>query len=272
LELTGMPRNATGLPNTLHSAILQGKRVLVTRPHAQAVDLVHRLQALGAVPITFPTIRIEAPADHYAGLDAALRQLATFDWVVFTSVNGVVHVWQRLAALALDTQTFIPLRLAAIGPATADALVTRGVRVDVVPERYVAEALLTAIPHPAGQRFLLPRAAGARDTLQVGLLAAGAEVVEVHAYRTLPAELSPEALAALEHGIDVLTFTSSSTVRHFVAQVGAERAQALTTRAVVVAIGPITAHTAHELGLPVHAVATEYTIGGLVEALVAATQ
>jgi uroporphyrinogen-III synthase len=271
-ELTGMSHNATIPPNTSSRAILGGKRVLVTRPQAQASDLVHRLQELGAVPITLPTIRIVAPADNYAGLDVALRQLATFDWAVFTSVNGVVSVWQRLTVLGLDAQAFTHLRLAAIGPVTAEALVGRGLRVEVLPDHYVAEALLSAIPHPAGQRFLLPRAAEARDTLHIGLVTAGAEVVEVHAYRTLPAELSPEALEVLEHGIDILTFTSSSTVRNFVAQVGAARAQALASRAVVVAIGPITANTAHELGLRVDAVASEYTIAGLVQALVAATQ
>lgn len=263
-----MPHNATRPPSPSPHALLQGKRVLVTRPHAQASDLVHRLQELGAVPIALPTIRIVAPADAYAGLDAALRQLATFDWIVFTSVNGVVHVWQRLAALGLDPQAVARVRLAAIGPATAEALRERGMGVVVVPERYVAEALLEAIPAPAGQRFLLPRAAGARDALHIGLCAAGATVVEVHAYDTVAAEFSAEALALLDHGVDVLTFTSSSTVRNFVAQVGAERAQALATQAVVVAIGPITADTAHEFGLRVDAVATEYTIAGLVQALV----
>jgi uroporphyrinogen-III synthase len=267
-----MPGNTSKRFDASYSAPLRGKRVLVTRPRAQAGELVRRLRALGAVPIAFPTICIAPPTDHYVALDAALRQLATFDWVVFTSVNGVMHVWRRITALGLDARTFAPVRLAAIGPATAEALVERGLRVAVVPDRYVAEALLAAIPRPAGQRFLLPRAAGARDTLQTGLLAAGAEVVEVYAYRTVPAELSPRALVILDSGVDVLTFTSSSTVRHFVAQVGAERAQALAMRALVVAIGPITAATAHELGLRVDVVAPEHTMAGLVEALIAACQ
>jgi uroporphyrinogen-III synthase len=258
--------------DTSHGIILQGKRVLVTRPHAQASDLVHRLLALGAIPLTFPTINIVAPADNYAALDAALRQLAAFDWAVFTSVNGVIHVWLRLAALGLNTQGLPPLRVAAIGPTTADALRERGVQVTLVPHRYVAEALLEAMPAPVGQRFLLPRAAGARDLLHSGLVAAGAEVVEVHAYRAVPAPLAPEARAELETGVDVLTFTSSSTVQNFVDQIGADQVQRLVARAMVVAIGPITARTAHELGLRVDAVATEYTIAGLVEALVTAAQ
>jgi uroporphyrinogen-III synthase len=259
-------------PDTAHGPILQGKRVLVTRPHAQAGDLVHRLLALGAIPLTFPTISIAAPADNYAALDAALRHLTAFDWVVFTSVNGVIHVWLRLAALGLHPQSLLPVRVAAIGPATADALQERGVQVAVVPDRYVAEALLEAIPTPAGQRFLLPRAAGARDLLHSGLVAAGAEVTEVHAYQAVPAALSPEARAELDNGVDVLTFTSSSTVQNFVDQLGADQAQRLAARAMVVAIGPITAQTAHEMGLRVDAVATEYTIAGLVQALVGAAQ
>jgi uroporphyrinogen-III synthase len=252
--------------------VLHNKRVLVTRPYSQAGDLMQRLQELGAVPILFPTIQIGPPADHYRGLDNALRQLPTFHWVVFTSVNGVGHVWQRLATLGLDVQALHGVRVAAIGPATAAALTERGVPVEVVPERYVAEALLTAIPAPAGQRILLPRAAGARDILQVGLQAAGAEVVEVHAYRALPAALTPEVTAALERGVDVLTFTSSSTVQNFVTQIGVERARTLAAQAVVVVIGPITASTASTLGLRVDVVATAYTIAGLVEALVTATQ
>ena len=250
--------------------ILEGKRILVTRTPEQAADLAQRLQALGAIPLVFPTIRIVPPADHYAALDAALQQLATFNWVVFTSVNGVLHVWQRLQALGITPQALTHLRLAAIGPATAAALRTRGLHVEVIPERYVAEALLEVIPSPAGQRFLLPRAALARSTLRTRLQAAGAEVVEVPAYHTVPAPLTPETLAALAAGVDALTFTASSTVRNFVTQVGSEHAQALAARALVVVIGPITAATARELGLRVDAIASEYTIAGLVDALVMA--
>ena len=166
------------------------------------------------MPIVVPTIDIVPPADAYAALDAELRDLSTFDWVVFTSVNGVLHVWERLAALG-SLRTFASVQVAAIGPATAEALQSRQIHVALVPERYVAEALLDALPHPAGQRFLLPRAAGSRDTLRTGLEAAGAEVVEVHAYQTIQEEPSSEAFAALDTGVDVLTFTSSSTVRIF---------------------------------------------------------
>lgn len=261
-----MPRHDDG-SHDVSPGTLCGKRILVTRARAQAQELVTRLQELGAIPIVFSVIHIGPPVDNYAALDAALRQLATFDWVVFTSVNGVVHVWERLAALGLEAEAFATVRLAAVGRATAVALTARGHQVAVMPERYVAEALLEVMPHPAGQRFLLPLADLARDTLRVGLQAVGAEVVEVQAYSTVLAQPSPEALAALETGVDVLTFTSSSTVRNFVEQVGQSRAQALAAQARVVTIGPITAATAREFGLRVDVVATEHTIAGLVDAM-----
>jgi uroporphyrinogen-III synthase len=261
----------SSLNPALHGDTLQGKRVLVTRAREQASDFEHRLQALGAIPLAFPTIQIVPPTDHYAALDGALQQLSSFDWAVFTSVNGVMHVWHRLDALGLASDAFAPLRLAAIGPATAEALSAHGLDVQVVPERYVAESLLEAIPNPAGQRFLLARADMARDTLRTGLQAAGAEVVEVPAYHTLRVEPSSDALAVLDAGVEFVTFTASSTVHHFIEQVGIERAQALAAQARVVAIGPITAATARERGLRVDIVATDYTIAGLVDAILQAT-
>ena len=247
---------------------LQGKRILVTRAQAQAHDLETRLQALGATALAFPTIHITPPRDGYAALDAALRELATFDWVVFTSVNGVDHVWQRMAVLGLDDHVFTRLQLAAIGPATAAELAARGLQSVVVPKRFVAEALLEVMPDPAGKRFLLPRAALARDTLRTGLQRAGAQVVEASAYDTILPEPSSETLAEIEAGVDVLTFTASSTVRNFVAQLGQARARSLADRAQVAVIGPITAETARNLGLRIDVEASEYTIGGLVAALV----
>jgi uroporphyrinogen-III synthase len=243
---------------------------LVTRAREQADGLESRLRARGAIPIVFPAIRFAPPADNYAALDATLQQLATFDWAIFTSVNGVTHVCQRLEVLGLDVSALAQVHLAAIGPATAEALAARGLTAAVMPERYVAEALLEALPNPAGQRFLSPRADIARDALRLGLQAARAEVVEVPAYHTVCVEPSEEALVALDTGVDVLTFTSSSTVHNFVAQVGRARAKAMADGARVAVIGPITADTARELGLRVDIVATTYTIAGLVEAIEAA--
>ncbi|MDQ7029779.1 MAG: uroporphyrinogen-III synthase [Ardenticatenia bacterium] len=226
---------------------LDGKRVLVTRARRQARPLAERLRAEGAEPVLLPTIEIVPPADGYAALDAALRALDTFDWVIFTSVNGVAHTCARLEALGLRAHALNRLGVAAIGPATARALQGRGVRVDVIPPTYVAEAVLEVLPLDANMRVLLPRADTARPALREGLQAAGARVVEVTAYRTVPAQLDPGLLARLEQSVDVLTFTSGSTVRHFVALLGAERARTLAHDAVVAAIGPITARVAQEL-------------------------
>lgn len=265
-----MPGNIRHSHDDSAAMPLQGKRVLVTRAQAQAHDLEARLRALGAAPLAFPTIHITPPRDGYAALDAALRELPTFDWVVFTSVNGVDHVWQRLAVLELDGHAFTRLQLAAIGPATAAGLAARNLQSVAVPKRFVAEALLEIIPNPADKRFLLPRAALARDTLRTGLQHAGAQVVEVPAYDTILPEPSSATLAELEAGVDVLTFTASSTVRNFVAQLGQARAHLLADQAQVAVIGPVTAETARDLGLRVDVVASEYTISGLVTALVEA--
>ncbi len=248
---------------------LAGKRVVVTRARDQARELAERLRAEGAEPVLLPTIELVPPADGYAALDAALRALDTFDWIIFTSVNGVAHTCARLEALGRHPRALNRLRVAAIGPATARALRERGVRVDVVPPTYVAEAILEVLPLEPGAGILLPRADIARPALREGLRAAGARVVEVAAYRTVPARPDPGALARLEAGVDAITFTSGSTVRHFVTLLGAERARRLARGAVVAAIGPITARVAREMGLPPDVVAREHTVPGLIAALCA---
>ena len=172
-----MPSHVDASHDVSPITTLRGKRVLVTRARAQADARDPPPGTRGHTHCFFCDPHCP-PADNYVALDAALRQLATFDWVVFTSVNGVIHVWERLAVLGLEAGAFASVRLAAIGPATTAALTTRGLQAAVVPEHSVAEALLEAIPHPVGQRFLLPLADLARDTLRVGLQAAGAEVVE----------------------------------------------------------------------------------------------
>ncbi|HEX8681449.1 MAG TPA: uroporphyrinogen-III C-methyltransferase [Ardenticatenaceae bacterium] len=252
---------------------LLGKRIVVTRARAQASELSEALRDLGAEPIEVPAIRITEPEDGYAALDAAIAELESYDWVVFTSINGVDHFWQRLRAAGRDSRVLGRARVAAIGTATAEALETRGIVADVVPEQFVAESLLDALSGEeiAGKRFLLPRADIAREALYKGLQAAGARVTEAHAYRTLVGEPDAGALATLDEGVDIITFTSSSTVRNFVEQVGAERAQRLAANATIAAIGPITASTARELGLRVDFEAEEYTVAGLVQAIVRAT-
>ena len=222
------------------------------------------LRERGARVLEYPTITIRPPADR-GPLRDALARLGRYDWAVFTSVNGVRRVREELEADGRDLGALADLRLAAIGPSTADALREGGLEVEVVPEEYRAEALAGMLAGEVrGRRVLLARAAEARDVLPERLRDAGAEVDEVPAYETLTA--SPEDVdlgGRLATGdVDWLTFTASSTVRNFVRLVGADAG-----RARVACIGPVTAGTARELGLPVDLVASDYTIPGLVRAL-----
>jgi uroporphyrinogen III methyltransferase/synthase len=248
---------------------LFGKRILVTRARAQASHLSARLRALGAEPVEFPTIEIRQPED-WGPLDAAVVRLARYDWVIFTSVNGVRYLWERLEHAGIDARAFAGVHLGAIGPATAEELRRHGLRADLVPSQYVAEAILNEIGPVAGRRVLLPRADIARPALAEGLRGGGAVVDEVAAYRTAmgdqeDADQIRRMLVAGE--IDALTFTSSSTVRNFVAALAPM--PSLPESVTVACIGPVTAQTAQELGLPVHVIAAEYTIEGLIQALVA---
>ncbi len=252
---------------------LFGQRVLVTRTREQASVLSARLRALGAEALELPTIRIEAP-DDWAPLDGAIARLASYDWIVFTSVNGVRHLWERLAAAGLDARALHGIRLAAIGPATAAELAAHGLQADYVPDEYVAEAVAAGLGDAdlvgRGLRLLLPRADIARPALAILLRERGAVVDEVAAYRTLQAQAEPADLRDLLAEATVATFTSSSTVRNLAAMArdaGLDLPQAL-AQATIACIGPITAATARKVGLPVHVVADEYTIDGLVRKLV----
>lgn len=249
-------------------SVLHGKRILITRARAQAGGLAESLAQRGAVPILFPTIEI-APLDDYARLDAALDQLSGYHWVVFTSVNGVAAFWERLTATGRDATALTDRRTAAIGPATARALAQRGVQAELVPEEYVAEAIVDGLGDVAGQWILLPRAEIAREALADELGRRGAVVHEIPVYRTLPVAPDAAALAELARGVDIITFTSSSTVRNFAAVTAQQKLslKPLVNDAVVACIGPITAQTARDLGLPVHVQAEVYTMDGLVQAL-----
>jgi uroporphyrinogen-III synthase len=245
---------------------LSDLRVVVTRPESQSEELCSRLRALGAQPVLFPVIAI-VPPEADGPLDKAIARLAGYDWTIFTSVNGVEYFWARLETIhAPSPQTNTsPFRgrVAAIGPATAEALQQRGVSVDLMPAEYRAEAILDEIGDVAGQRILLPRADIARRALADGLRTKGAQVDEVAAYRTVRAIPSSAAFETLSAGVDVVTFTSSSTVRNFVSLTqGLDYGDPL-----IACIGPVTAATAHELDLRVDVTAEEYTIDGLLEAL-----
>jgi uroporphyrinogen III methyltransferase/synthase len=244
---------------------LLGRRVVVTRARAQASELVTRLAAQGAATVEVPAIAIEDPADGGKALAEAVDRLAdgVYDWVIVTSPNGARRLLAALAASGRDARALGGVRLAAIGPGTAEALAAAAHLVpDLVPPRFVAESL--AAEFPAGEgRVLLARAAVARDVLPEGLEFKGWDVDVVEAYRSEPVALDAagaEAVAAAE----IVTFTSSSTVTNFLAALGD-----LPVPPVVAAIGPVTAATARDHGLTVDVVAAVHTIDGLVDALVA---
>jgi len=246
---------------------LTGKRIVVTRPQKQAGELIDLLAQHGALPVVFPTIEIHPPS-NLSPLDAAIQQLDGYDWLVFTSINGVACFWDRLQAAGKNAQALAHLSVAAIGPATTFGLTSRGITPRLIPGEFVAEALLEEIPDVRGKRFLIPRAQEARPVLVEGLQARGAVVDEIAVYRTLTARLDPQALAEIQAGVDAITFTSSSTVRGFVELVGPELVEKIKMDGCLVAcIGPVTAQTALEKGLEVRVVATEYTGRGLVQAL-----
>ena len=260
------------LRETLHwfeSRPLFGQRVLVTRTREQASALSARLRALGAEAIELPTIRIVPPED-WRPLDEAVALVSRYDWIVFTSASGVRFFWERLAGAGMDARALSGVRLAAIGPATAGALAAHGLRADYVPSEYVAEAIAAGMGDVQGQRVLLPRADIARPALANLLRQGRAEVVEVTAYRTLKPTVDTGKLDELLAQVTVATFTSSSTVRNLaaMAQDANLDLQRLLGKAAIACIGPITAQTARELSLPVHVMAEEYTIDGLVEALI----
>jgi uroporphyrinogen-III synthase len=245
---------------------LRGRRVLVTRAEDQAADFVRRLCELGAEPVLCPTIRIVAP-DDYAPLDEAIARLDTFDWLIFTSPNGVRAFAER-AAMQGRPLAALP-RVATIGPATADALAALGVATDWMPRRHIAEGIVEEIREVEGVRVLLPLADIARRTLADGLRARGATVTTVTAYRTVPVDqASFSAWMDCAPLCDIATFTSSSTVRNFVELASAARAREMLAGSVVACIGPQTAQTAHECGLEVGVVAPEHTTDGLLRALV----
>ena len=242
---------------------LAERRVLVTRPWAQAGALVSALRTEGAVPIRFPTIEIR-PAGDLRPLDAAIARLVDYGWLAFTSANGVAVFWDRLRALGIAVPAGV--RIAAVGTATARALATWGATVDFIPDEFVGARLGAALPDVAGRRVLVARAALAREELVDILAARGALVDEVAVYDTIPATPDPEGLAALERGIDAATFTSASTVRNFATLLGL-RAQPLLDGVAVACIGPVTAAEARGLGFTVHVEPDEHTIPGLVRSL-----
>jgi len=247
---------------------LHGRRIVVTRARTQASELSHRLRSLGADVIEVPAIRIE-PLDP-APLGIALDAIAGYRWILFTSRNAVAIVWDALRRRGADARALAGVRICAVGPGTAAELMARGINADVIPERFVGEGVAEALSGEMvqGTRVLFPKAAGARERLPDSLREKGAQVDEIAIYRSVPdgegAATLRDALARGE--IDFVTYTSSSTVKHFVEAVGLDQAR----RARGASIGPITTATARELGLMVDVEADEATIAALVDVILRA--
>lgn len=252
---------------------LAGTRVLVGRARHQAGSLSKELRKLGAEVLEIPFIEIRRPRS-FRPLDSALKNLASYDWLILTSVNGVEAMWERFGKLRLTKKSLAHLEIAAIGPATQKAIEKRGASVDVVPEEYVAESVVKSLRRQVkGKRILLVRAKVARDVIPDELREAGAHVNVVEAYETIVPKSSRTRLrAALKNRkrhLDVITFTSSSTVKNFVALLGMRaKVPASLERTTLASIGPVTSATLRELGLGVDVEAKQYTIPGLVKAIV----
>jgi uroporphyrinogen III methyltransferase/synthase len=251
---------------------LFGKRVLMTRAKEQAGELASLLAAYGAEPVEAPTIKIVPPAD-WAPVDRAISDISTYQYVIFTSVNGVIRFMTRLGENGLDARCLAGRLICCIGPRTAQELERFGVKADVIPADYQAEGVIDALGRQnlEGVRIVIPRAEVARELLPDDLRARGAHVDVVPVYRTvMPNEDGTEWRRQLADGqIHIVTFTSSSTVRHFVTMLGgADRVRPLLRSVLVAAIGPITAKTAEEFGLTVAIMPKENTIPALVEAIV----
>jgi uroporphyrinogen III methyltransferase / synthase len=251
---------------------LSGKKILITRAREHASRFAALLREYGAEPIEVPTIQ-SIPPSSWEPMDRALAAIGDYDWLIFTSVNGVQAFFARFDAHGGQLTDLQELNVCAIGPATANALRARGLEVDVMPHEYRAEAVvqsLSTLPI-AGKRLLIPRAAVARDVLPRALGACGARVDVVEAYRTvLPSDsLTLDTRRLIAQGaIDVVTFTSSSTVTNFVTLTGEADLPQLLQAAVIACIGPITADTARSYGLTPTIVSDEYTIPGLARAIV----
>ncbi len=243
------------------------KRVLITRPRKQADSFAKQLEAAGFEPVHFPVIEIQ-PMLENPGLDQALENIGHYDWIIFTSVNGVEAVFDRASRLdRLETRTFP--QLAAIGPSTAQAIQERGLKADFVPEEFVAEAILPGLGRLSDKWVLLPRAEIARQALPEAIAMQGGIAHEIAVYKTLPAEAEAGGLAALREGVYAVTLTSPSAVQNFVSITRAHGLDPLQLAGdpLFACIGPITLAAAKEEGLPNLSSAQEYTTHGLAEHL-----
>ena len=244
---------------------------MITRPRNQANSFVHGVEELGSQVIEFPTIEI-VPPESYVPMDRTIDSIKEYDWIVFTSVNGVKEFLRRLGHLGRDISQLKGIRIAAIGPETARGLSSQGLKVELIPEEYRAEGILHGLKpeEVKGRRFLLPRAAVARDILPRTLQKWGAEVDVVQAYRTVPVKGGVDRLRGMLVGkqMDMVTFTSSSTVNHFMELLLPGEIKRLLNSVAIACIGPITQKTVEDYGVRAAVVAREFTIPGLIQAIV----
>lgn len=256
---------------------LSGRRIVITRAKSQAAELVGALEDLGATIIEFPTIKT-VPLDSYQKLDysleridaALIKGLVHYEWIIFTSTNAVKFFLARITSSGRPITSFMGSKIAAVGPGTAKRLKEAGVRVDLVPQDNKAEGLIQAFSMLAvsGKRILLPRALNARDLLPDALMHMGAIVDVAPCYQTVADETGVANIkAALQKGVDVITFTSSSTVQNFMGLLKDIDLSAALKNVKMVYIGPIAAGTGRRLGLPVSAIAEPHTVPGLVKAI-----
>lgn len=268
-----MPTAMTGLlqePKYFNNNYLRGKQVLVTRAAGQAEEFACLLKAYGARVLEYPTIKIVPPECH-AELDAALRGLTTFDWVVFTSRNAVIYFLERLLLLDYDSRVINSCRICAVGSKTAELLQSHDVRVDLIAKEYTGEGVVAAFAglEMTDRLVLFPKGDRARDVVIEGLLRQGAHVIDPITYRNLPQDKIPtQLLIALEkRQVDCVTFTASSTVINFARLLG-ERFESLLRGVAIASIGPITSRACNKLRLKVHIQPSEYTIEALTEEIV----
>jgi len=256
--------------NWFETMPLFGRTVLVTRTAEQAGEFTEILEKMGAIPYLYPTIRTAPPTD-WKPLDQGIKRLSTYDWAIFTSVNGVRYFFERLKKLGLDLRELKGVRICAIGPRTAKAIEALNIRVDLTPRVFVAEAVIEALGRRGirGKRFILPRALKAREVLPETIRKLGGIIDVLPAYRTVrPRKNTAEMRERIFRGeIDVITFTSSSTVTNFMSSFKKNEVNLINESTRIACIGPITAKTAEEKGLRVDMMPGDYTIPALAEAL-----
>ncbi|MBW1659936.1 MAG: uroporphyrinogen-III C-methyltransferase [Deltaproteobacteria bacterium] len=248
---------------------LFGKRIVVTRARAQASDMRRKLEDLGAEVVQFPTIRIQPPSS-WSPVDEAVERLNDFDWVIFSSVNGVKFFFERLFQKGRDVRDLGGKSIAAIGPQTAKELASYGLRADLVPNDYKAEGLLDVFTDEETRRILFPRAKVAREVLPETLRKRGHHVEVIPVYETVMEKPDADVMNSILSGdVDVITFTASSTVHNFVEIMGGkEKVQTLPGTIKMASIGPITSQTLRDYGLHVHMEAPVYTIDGLIQEII----